>query len=212
MTAATWWAYEARRCGRQAVVLPVLAALLAYVAYAAGPGAGMLLGRTLLSCALPAATALACAAVVVREPSPELHLSLPTPYPLTVARRLSWPATVTAAVAPALVTLLNLTGGHSVDTGTVLLELAGLTVLLSGAAVWATARSGSAAPATGLVVAAVLAKLLLIDHVLPDGTGRALPELVVGALLTARALKALEPGARLGRGSDAYGTDGGSDG
>lgn len=209
MTAATWWAYEARRCGRQAVVLPMLAALLAYVAYAAGPGAGMLLGRTLLSCALPAATALACAAVVVREPSPELQLSLPTPYPLTVARRLSWPATVTAIAALALVTLLNVTGDRSVDTGTVLLELAGLTALLSGAAVWATVRSGSAAPATGLVVAAVLAKLLLIDRVLPEGAGQALPELLVGALLTARALKGLGPGAGIGRGGDAYADDGG---
>lgn len=207
MTAATWWAYEARRCGRQAVALPVLAALLAYVAYAASPGAGMLLGRTLLSCALPAATALACAAVVVREPAPELQLSLPTPYPLTVARRLSWPATVTAIAALALVALLNVTGDHSVAPGTVLLELAGLTALLSGAAVWATVRSGSAAPATGLVVAAVLAKLLLIDRVLPEGTAQALPELLVGVLLTARALRALESGARFGRDTDANAVD-----
>ncbi|MFE0253647.1 hypothetical protein [Streptomyces sp. NPDC059010] len=209
MTAATWWAYEARRCGRQAVILPPAAALLAYLASTAGPGTGMLLGRTLLSCALPAATALACAAVVAREPALELHLSLPTPYPLTVARRLSWPATVTAFAAVALVTLLSVTGDDSLDPGSVLLELAGLTVLLSGAAVWATVRSGSPAPATGLVVAAVLAKLLLFDRVLPEGAGQALPELLLGALLTARALRALEPGARLGGAADPHAADGG---
>ncbi|MDC0772902.1 hypothetical protein [Streptomyces sp. HD] len=209
MTAATWWAYEARRCGRQAVILPLAAALLAYLASTGGPGTGMLLGRTLLSCALPAATALACAAVVAREPALELHQSLPTPYPLTVARRLSWPAMVTAFAAVALVTLLSVTGDDSLDPGAVLLELAGLTVLLSGAAVWATVRSGSPAPATGLVVAAVLAKLLLLDRVLPEGAGQALPELLVGALLTARALKVLEPGARLGRTADPRVADGG---
>lgn len=209
MTAATWWAYEARRCGRQAVILPLAAALLAYLASTAGPGTGMLLGRTLLSCALPAATALACAAVVAREPALELHLSLPTPYPLTVARRLGWPATVTAFAAVALVTLLSVTGDDPLDPGAVLLELAGLTVLLSGAAVWATVRSGSPAPATGLVVAAVLAKLLLFDRVLPEGAGQALPELLVGTLLTARALKALEPGVHLARTADPHAADGG---
>lgn len=79
MTVATWWTYEVRRCGHQAVTLPVLAAVLGYVGVAAGSEDATLLGRTLLTSALPAATALVCAAVVAREPMPELHLSLPTP-------------------------------------------------------------------------------------------------------------------------------------
>ncbi|MGW2562001.1 hypothetical protein ACWCXB_22660 [Streptomyces sp. NPDC001514] len=194
MTTAPWWAHEVRRCGRQAVVLPVLAAVVACAATAAArPGDDELLGRSLLSCTLPAATALACAAVVAREPMVELHLSLPTPYRRTVARRLGWPAAVTAVVALALVTLVT-AAGHTINPVATLLELAGLTVLLSGGAVWATVRSGSASPATGLVVAAVLAKLLLVDRVVPAGPAQALPALVVGAWLTALALRSLGPG------------------
>ncbi|MET9431094.1 MULTISPECIES: hypothetical protein [unclassified Streptomyces] len=197
MTAATWWTHEVRRCGRQAYALPLLAALLAYAAMATGPGGGALLGRALLTTALPAATALACAAIVAREPLLELHLSLPTPYARTVARRLAWPATVTVFAAVALVTLLATTGRDLAPVPT-LLELVGLTALLSGAAVWATVRTGSAAPATGLVVAAVLAKLLLVDRVVPDGAAQAVPALLAGAWLTALALRALGPGGHTG--------------
>lgn len=197
MTAATWWRDEARRCGKQAFVLPVTAALAAYAAAAGGqggPGGGIaVLGRSLLTCALPAATALACAAVVAREPMRELHQSLPTPYARTVARRLAWPAAATAVAAPALVTLVAATG-RALDVAAALWELAGLTALLGGAAVWATVRSGSAAPATGLVVAAVLAKLLLVDRVVPEGAGQALPALFAGAWLTVLALRALGAG------------------
>ncbi|MFJ4825647.1 hypothetical protein ACIP5L_20485 [Streptomyces bacillaris] len=194
MSAAGWWPHEARRCGTQALVLPLVAALLAYAASTADTAAGMLLGRSVLSCALPAATALACAAVVAREPMPELHRSLPTRYARTVARRLSWPATVTVVTAAVLVTVLAATGRRTLDEpGALLLELAGLTALLSGGAVWATIRSGSAAPAAGLVTALVLTKLLLLDRVVP-GTVQALPALLAGGLLTARALRALDRG------------------
>ncbi|MFF4694218.1 hypothetical protein [Streptomyces chattanoogensis] len=204
MTAATWWPHEVRRCGRQAYVLPVLAALLAYGAMAAQTGDGMLLGRALLTCAPPTAAALACAAVVAREPMAELHLSLPTAYARTVARRLAWPAAVTAAACLAMTAALTATG-HRLDLAVTLAELAGLTVLLGGCAVWATVRFGSAAPATGLVVATVLAKLLLIDRVVPEGAAQALPALLAGGWLTVLALRALQPGgrqgARLGRGT-----------
>ncbi|MFI9625604.1 hypothetical protein [Streptomyces sp. NPDC052042] len=197
MTAAPWRAHEARRCGRQAFVLPALAALAAFVTVATGSGIGVVLGRALLSCALPTATALACAAVVAREPMLELHLSLPIPYPRTVARRLAWPASVTAAATLVLVGLVATTG-HRPDPLTTLLELSGLTVFLSGAAVWATVRTGSAAPASGLVIAAVLAKLLLVDRVLPEGAAQGVPALVIGGYLFSLALRALRPGARAG--------------
>ncbi|MFE0797709.1 hypothetical protein [Streptomyces mutabilis] len=207
MTVATWWTYEVRRCGHQAVTLPVLAAVLGYVGVAAGSEDGTLLGRTLLTSALPAATALVCAAVVAREPMPELHLSLPTPYPRTVARRLAWVAAVAAVTALALVALLTATG-EPLEPGAALLELAGLGVLLGGAAVWATVRSGATAPAGGLVAAGVLAKLLLVDPVVPEGAGRALPALLAGGWLTVRALRSLGPGGpagvRLGRGGGMY--------
>ncbi|MEV7441336.1 hypothetical protein ACFWA6_19215 [Streptomyces sp. NPDC060020] len=195
-----WWRYEIRRCGKQAAVLPLVAAALAYAAvggtHGAGPGfaGGALLGRTLLSTALPAATALACAAVVVREPMTELHLTLPTPYARTLARRLAWPATVATASAVALLTAAVL-AGLPLDPGgpVMLLQLLGLTALLSGSAVYVTVRSGSAAPATGLVVAAVLAKLLLVDRVLPEGLTQALPALLGGAVLAGMALRTVTP-------------------
>ncbi|MFG2209674.1 hypothetical protein [Streptomyces sp. NPDC048638] len=208
MTTATWWAHEVRRCGRQAYVLPVLAALLAYGAMAARTGDGMLLGRALVTSALPTATALSCAAVVAREPMTELHLSLPTAYARTVARRLAWPAAVSAAAAVAMTGALAATG-HRLDPATTFAELAGLTALLGGCAVWATVRSGSAATATGLVVATVLAKLLLIDRVVAEGAAQAVPALLAGGWLTALALRALRPGghygARLGHGGSGFG-------
>ncbi|MFF9345841.1 hypothetical protein [Streptomyces sp. NPDC014734] len=203
MTTPPWWIHEARRCGRQAFVLPILAALLAFTAVATGSGTGVVFDRALLSCALPTATALACAAVMAREPMLELQLSLPTPYPRTVARRLAWPASVTAIAVLTLVALVAATG-HRPGPVATLLELSGLTMLLSGAALWATVRTGSAAPATGLIVAAVLAKLLLIDRVVPEGAAQAVPALLAGGWLLLLALRALRPsgrpGARLGHG------------
>ncbi|WP_431034437.1 hypothetical protein ACQYWQ_12185 [Streptomyces sp. P6-2-1] len=183
MATATWWTHEARHCGRQAFVLPVLAALLAATAAFAHSGAGTLLARTLLVCALPVATALACASVTAREPMPELHLSLPTPYPRTVLRRLCWPASIAVLGA----TALSLLPGAARFGGPVLLlpELAGLTTLLCGLAVWATARAGSATPAAGLVLSAVLVKVLLLDQLAPRGLATALPEFLAGALLLA---------------------------
>ncbi|WP_197349697.1 hypothetical protein [Streptomyces bathyalis] len=197
MTIATWLPHEVRRCGKQAFVLPVLAALLSCLAMLTGPGGGTLLERSMLTSALPAATALACAAVVARERLLELHMSLPTPYPRTVARRLAWPAAVAAVSALTLVTLAR-AARDSLDVGAALLELAGLTVLLAGGAVWATVRSGSAAPATGLVVAAVLAKLLLVDRVVPEGAGQGVPALLAGSVLILLALRSLGDAGRSG--------------
>ncbi|MGW1145065.1 hypothetical protein ACWD6I_08375 [Streptomyces sp. NPDC002454] len=195
MTTVTWWVHERRRCGRQAFVLPVAAALVVYAAFAAGPDDSMLLARSLLTCALPAATAVACAAVVARESLRELHGSLPTPYARTVARRLAWPAAVTVVTALALVAAVA-AEGHAREPGAVLLELTGFTVLLGGAAVWTTVRSGSPAPATGLVVAIVGVKLLLVDRVVPAGAGRTVPALLVGTGLMVLALRDLAPGGR----------------
>ncbi|MFF4605289.1 hypothetical protein ACFY12_21465 [Streptomyces sp. NPDC001339] len=179
-----------------------MAGLLAYAATASGPSSGMPLGRSLLTCALPAGMALACAAVVAREPMLELHLSLPTPYVRTVARRLAWPAVVSAVTASMLLTSVAVTG-RLLNPVAVLWELVGLTVLLVGGAVWATVQSRSSGPATGLVVAVVLAKLLLVDPLVPEGAVQALPALLAGTWLTALALRTLGPGgrpaARLGR-------------
>ncbi|MGY1578118.1 hypothetical protein [Streptomyces sp. MN13] len=193
----SWWAYEARRCGRGALVLPLLAALAAWAAMATGPHGGSLLGRALLSTALPAATALACGSVIAREAMTELHLTLPTDYPRTVLRRLCWPAGSTAVAAAALVGALT-AADRGIRPAAVLVELAGLTVLLTGCALWATARAGSSGAGAGLVTAVCLAKLLLLDRVAPHGAPQGVTAALAGVALTARALRLLTDAERSG--------------
>ncbi|MEV0982236.1 hypothetical protein [Streptomyces sp. NPDC049915] len=192
------WPHEARRCGLAALVLPCAAALVAWAAMATGDDPdGTLLGRALLTTALPAATALACASVVARETMTELHLTLPTRYPHTVARRLCAPTVLAVLAATALVGLLTATG-RDIRPATTLTELAGLTALLTGCAVWGTARRGSAGAGTALVIAVCLAKLLLLDRVAPQGAPQGVPALAAGAVLTALALRTLADGDRSG--------------
>ncbi|MFF6913779.1 hypothetical protein [Streptomyces sp. NPDC012466] len=199
MTAGAWhaWLHEARRCGRGALVLPLLAALTAWAATATGPGGGALLSRALITTAVPATTALACATVVAREPMAELHLTLPTGYPRTVARRLCWPAGVTAAAAVGLAVALTATD-RPLGIAVLLTELAGLTVLLTGCAVWATVRAGSAGAGAGLIAAVCLAKLLLVDRIAPHGAPQGLPASMTGIALTALALQTLGDAERSG--------------
>ncbi|MFF9130361.1 hypothetical protein [Streptomyces sp. NPDC014806] len=191
------WVYEARRCGLAALALPCAAALVAWAAMVTGGTDGTLVGRALLTTALPAATALGCASVVAREAMTELHLTLPTRYPRTVARRLCGPTGLAALAAAALVGVLT-AAGRDIHPGAVLTELAGLTALLTGCAVWGTARSGSAGTGTALVVAVCLAKLLLVDRVAPEGPPQGVPALLAGAALTALALRTLADAERSG--------------
>ncbi|MEE1786414.1 hypothetical protein PUR71_26435 [Streptomyces sp. SP17BM10] len=190
MTATPWLIHEARRCGLPALALPLLAALAAAGAAAAGTGTagGTLAARTLITGTLPVATALACASVLAREHLLELHLTLPTPYPRTVARRLAWLGTTALLGTTVLTAVAATTAQDPVRTA---LELLGTTLLLSGCALRLTARTGTAAPAAGLVVALALGKLLLVDHAVPDGPARAVPAAVLGALLITTSLRGL---------------------
>ncbi|OUC99540.1 hypothetical protein [Streptomyces swartbergensis] len=199
MPTGAWrpWLHEARRCGRGALTLPLLAAVAAWAATATGPEGGGLLARALITTAVPAATALACASVVAREPMAELHLTLPTSYPRTVARRLCWPAGATAVAAVVLAAALT-TADRPFATAALLAELAGLTALLTGCAVWATVRAGSAGAGAGLVTAVCLAKLLLIDRIAPHGAPQGLPASMTGLALTALTLQALGDAERSG--------------
>ncbi|WP_016906186.1 hypothetical protein [Streptomyces xiaopingdaonensis] len=184
------WAQEARRCGRTALLLPVLAAVAAFAAFSAGPPEGTLLGRLVLECALPVATALACATVVVREPMAELHMTLPTGYPRTVTRRLTLVGEASAVSALLLVAALLATGSSPAPAAT-LVELLAHTVLLSGTAVWSAVRFGSGAAATGTVAAVVVAKVLLLDQAVPQATVQAPWALLVGGALFLLALRTL---------------------
>jgi hypothetical protein len=106
----TLWRYEARRAGWTAALGPPLAIVLGAIAALVNPfaldKARILLGG--LEMAVPLAAAVACASIVGRDPAVELQLSAPTPYRVTLLRRvavaLGWAAAVAAAAAVVLIT------------------------------------------------------------------------------------------------------------
>ena len=110
MRPLTLWRYEARRAGWTAALGPPLAIALGVAAALLNPLAGdkarILLGG--LEMAIPLAAAVACASVVGSDPAVELQLAAPTPYRVTVLRRvtmtLGWAAAFAAGTAVVLIT------------------------------------------------------------------------------------------------------------
>jgi hypothetical protein len=104
------WRYEIRRTGWPSLSgPPVAAALVVVLAVLNTRASGAATARTLLSAlemAVPLAAGTGTAALVGRDPVVELQLSLPTPYRVTLARRLiitlAWSAVVALVVAGAL--------------------------------------------------------------------------------------------------------------
>ncbi|GAA1650433.1 hypothetical protein GCM10009764_84930 [Nocardia ninae] len=149
-----------RRCGREALALPpMLAAVLgvALVALGGGPAAQVAAVDT-----VPLGAGLAAVAALGRERMIEVQLTVRTPYRLTVARRV----TLVLAAACGAVLVLGLLGRGVVQ------DSAG--ALLTGNIVFASALIGlptyaivefrSTAGASVLVMAAWLAKLLVMDQ------------------------------------------------
>jgi hypothetical protein len=107
----TLWRYEARRAGWTALLGPPIAVALGVagaMAYSR-PGdtttARILLGA--LEMALPLAAGVACASLVGRDTAVELQLTAPTPYRVTLVRRmavtLGWAAVLAALTATVLI-------------------------------------------------------------------------------------------------------------
>jgi hypothetical protein len=107
----TLWRYEARRAGWVALLGPPIAVALAVAAALANPLPGdastarVLLGG--LEMAVPLAAGVSCASLVGRDPAVELQLAAPTPYRVTLLRRmavsLGWAAVVAGATAAVLI-------------------------------------------------------------------------------------------------------------
>ena len=173
MTDTSLWSYEARRAGPAALALPLLAAggiVAVSIAVSAAhqattQGAGLTMVR-LVADVLPVTVGLAAAAVLGRERLLEVHLSLPTPYPVTVRRRLGVLGVVALIAATATLAVLDAAGQwtHPAHGPLALLVPAGPAVLMAGAGAWAGARWQSAAAASTTVIGVWLGQLLVWDR------------------------------------------------
>ncbi|GAA1231620.1 hypothetical protein GCM10009676_13300 [Prauserella halophila] len=180
----TLWGYDARHCGRAAFALPPVAAILAVVTAAVVDVSWhQLVAGTLF----PILAVMPAASVVTAEPAPELHASVPHPYPRTIARRL--------AVAGGLVTagavLAALTTGLIEPTTHVgrFFTLAWCSsVLLVGAGAAGGAALRSAAGASAVVVGVWLGQVLILERLLGDGGARLVVPVLVGTTATIWAL------------------------
>ena len=111
MRPLTLWRHEACRAGWAALLGPPIAVALGVAAALANPLPGdattarILLGT--LEMAVPLAAGVACASLVGRDPAVELQLTAPTPYRVTLLRRmavtLAWAAAVAALTAAVLI-------------------------------------------------------------------------------------------------------------
>lgn len=111
MRPMTLWRYEARRAGWTALLGPPIAVALGVSAALAGPQvsdtttARILLGA--LEMAVPLAVGVGCASLVGRDPAVELQLAAPTPYRVTLLRRmavtLGWAVVVAGLTAAVLI-------------------------------------------------------------------------------------------------------------
>lgn len=105
------WRYEARRAGWTALLGPPIAVAVGVAAALANPQRGdTTTARILLAAlemAVPLAAGVACASLVGRDPAAELQLAAPTPYRVTLLRRMAvtlvWTAVVAALTAAALI-------------------------------------------------------------------------------------------------------------
>ena len=105
------WRYEIGRAGRAALLGPPVAVAVGVAAALANPMPGDTTTARILIAALemaiPLVAAVACASLVGRDPAVELQLAAPTPYRITLLRRMAvtliWAAAVAAPAAAALI-------------------------------------------------------------------------------------------------------------
>jgi hypothetical protein len=151
------WRYEVRRCGGSVLALPPLAALAIGIASAVF-GANQVLRAAVID-AIPLVAGLSCATAVGRERSIELQLSVPTPYPVTVGRRVAL-VLGTTACAVLLSGLAMVADAPAVLGGNLAFALALISI-----ATCVAAGFGSTSGASAVVTTAWLTKLLLLNEV-----------------------------------------------
>jgi hypothetical protein len=111
----TLWRHEVRRAGWPVLLGPPVAVALGLAVALTQPAPGddtttarILLG--VLEMAVPLAAGVGCASLVGRDPATEVQLSVPTPYRVTLLRRLAVTLAWSALVAAAAAALLVVTG------------------------------------------------------------------------------------------------------
>jgi len=194
------WCHEARRCGPAALGLPALAAAGIVVAslalHTAHAGSPEVVGATMVRAVadlFPLTAGLAAAAVVGRECLTEIQLSVPTPYRVTLGRRVGVLGAVVLGAAAVCVAVLGtdhqwLDPAHGLAA---LLVPAAPALLLIGAATWAGVALRSAAGASTVVLGAWLAQLLIADRFLGPWQVRAPVLALAGVGLAALAWRRL---------------------
>lgn len=183
MTPLTLWQYEARRAGWAALLGPPIAIALGITAALANPQqsdmntARILLGT--LEMAIPLAAGVACASLVGRDPAVELQLTSPTPYRVTLLRRMAVTLGWTAAFALPMAVVLIATGwwdrwpaNHGALAGQ--LTWVAPTVGLSGLGFAAGAVFRSPAAAGALVTTLWAIQQFFADVAQQSGPGRLL--------------------------------------
>ena len=167
--------HEARRVGPAALGLPVAAAaaVLALVVYnARGAYDPLVVGSSIvrMSVAMFAlAAGLAAAAVIGRERMLEVQLCMPTPYSLTLSRRLWCVGASVIASCAAVVVVLGARGLWVAPGGLAssALTLLGPAAFPVGVAWWVGIYSRSSAAASGAAIAAWLGVLMVWNFYVP---------------------------------------------
>lgn len=154
------WRYELRRSGYAALALPPATAVAAGTA---GANVAGLARPVLAAYAVPLVAGLVAASVVARERLVELHLSLPTRFAVTLTRRL---LLTTVATGAAVAAVAVAPGGGAPD-GAIMGLLAAFSLAMIALGAVTAARWRAAGPASAVVVAGWLGKLLVIDQALP---------------------------------------------
>lgn len=180
-----WW-YEARRCGRVQLALPVVAAALLWVLVSrVGFGDQWLLGA-----GFTLVVGLCAAAVAAGEQMTELQLAVPTALSRTMCRRfvlLLVPVLVSAA-------LTALTADQPVS---LFVWMAAFVALLVAAAAWVATTLRSVAGASTVVIVVWMAKLLVLEQLLTEPVTQAVMLLLVATPVFVSAMRRLADGEQL---------------
>lgn len=182
--------HEARRDGWAAVGLPFAAAavvLAVVVLNARGTYDPLVVGASVVRMSVAAialAAGLATAAVIGRERMLEVQLCLPTPYSLTLSRRLQCVSISVIASCAAIVIVVGALGLWVAPGGLACsaLTLLGPAALPTGVAWWVGIYSRSSAAGSGAAIAAWLGVLMVWNFYVPYWPNTVV-QLVVGVAL-----------------------------
>jgi hypothetical protein len=180
----TLWRHEVRRAGWAALLGPPAAAAVGVALALADPMSGSDAGTArnlvaILEIGVPLAAGVGCASLVGSDPATEVQLSVPTPYRVTLARRLAVTLGWAAVVSIVLAAVLVATGwwdrwpdNHGAVSGQLIWLAPSLGLGAAGFAAGAVSRSPAAAGA--VVTSLWLLELILAGPAQEHRPGRLL--------------------------------------